>query len=230
MIDLRNSCAVSGLKSLEAESIDMIFTDPPYRTISGGSGPTSIMHNRPSGMLSKNDGKIFQHNNVGFDDYLPELFRVLKSGSHMYLMVNFLNLETAMFAIRTAGFDIHNLLIWRKNNSTPNRWYMKNVEYVLFARKGKAKAIRNNGSKTCHDFKNIIGNKTHPTEKPVDLISHYIENSSNVGDLVLDPFFGTGSSAIAAVALGRRFVGFELGTEYFDVARDRLESLGFTIQ
>ena len=222
MIDIRNSCAISGIRLIEDKSVDLIVTDPPYRTISGGSGPTSAMHSRPSGMLCKNDGKIFEHNSVEFDEYLPDLFRVLKDDSHMYLMVNFLNLESAMSSVRSAGFGIHNLLIWKKNNATPNRWYMKNIEYVIFARKGKAKAIRNKGSKTCHDFNNIIGKKTHPTEKPISLISHYIENSSNTGDLVLDPFMGSGSSAVASASLGRRFLGFEIDEQYFSIAKERL--------
>jgi site-specific DNA-methyltransferase (adenine-specific) len=220
--DVMNGDATFLLKSIDSASIDLIVTDPPYRTISGGSGPTSHKHRRPAGMLSKNDGRIFEQNDVKFSDYLPELYRALKDRSHLYLMVNFLNLEEAMAEIRRAGFEIHNLLMWRKNNVTPNRWYMKNGEYVIFARKGKAKAINDKGSKTIHDFDNIIGSKSHPTEKPVDLLRFYIENSSKVGDTVLDPFMGTGSCGIAALVAGRNFYGFELDESYFNIANERL--------
>jgi len=179
-------------------------------------------------MLLKNDGKIFEHNDVEFSDYLPDLFRVLRTGSHMYLMVNFLNLEAALAATRAAGFGVHNLLVWHKNNVTPNRWYMKNVEYVIFARKGPAKAIHDKGSKTCHQFDNVRG-KSHPTEKPVDLLQHYIENSSDAGMEVLDPFMGTGSTGVAALRCERNFTGIEIDPAYFSVACARIdEELGLT--
>lgn len=220
-VDIACGDAVHLLGELPNESIDLIVTDPPYRTISGGSGPSSPIHQRPAGMLRKNDGKIFEHNALAFSEYLPELYRVLKSPAHLYLMVNFLNLEEALARTRAAGFDIHNLLIWEKNNATPNRWYMKNAEYVIFARKGPARAINGKGSKTCHKFDNVRS-KAHPTEKPVDLLRFYIVNSSDVGDVVLDPFMGAGSTGVAALVEGRRFMGFEIDPEYFDVAEARL--------
>jgi len=226
-LSLTHTCALNGLAALADSSIDLIVTDPPYPVISGGNTPqpNNLMHRRPAGMLSANDGKIFTHNDIAFRDYLPHLFRVLKSPGHMYLMVNFLNLEEAMAEIRRAGFGIHNLLVWKKNNATPNRWYMKNAEYVIFARKGAAKAINDKGSKTVHEFDNLTGNKTHPTEKPVALLMHYIDNSSQPGDLVLDPFAGSGSCAEACYNLGRRFVGFEIDEQYYGVAKARVGRL-----
>jgi site-specific DNA-methyltransferase (adenine-specific) len=210
------------LAELPDEGIDLIVTDPPYPVISGGSGPTSAMHRRPAGMLSKNDGRIFENNDLKFSDYLPDLYRVLKSPAHLYLMVNFLNLEAALNELRAVGFQIHNLLVWQKNNATPNRWYMKNVEYVIFARKGLARAINSKGSKTCHQFDNIIGNKTHPTEKPVALMRHYVENSSKAGDVVLDPFMGTGAVGVACKELERNFIGFEVDESFYKIATERL--------
>jgi len=223
-LDVTCGDALQLLAKIESGSVDLIVTDPPYRTISGGSGPTSRMHSQPAGMLSKNDGRIFDHNDVAFSDYLPHLFRVLKSPAHLYLMVNFLNLEMALAETRAAGFDVHNLLVWEKNNVTPNRWYMKNVEYVIFARKGPARAIADKGSKTCHRFSNVQ-NKAHPTEKPVELLKYYIANSSLPGDLVLDPFMGVGSTGVAALALGRRFLGFEIDPAYYAVAESRLDTV-----
>lgn len=123
---------------------------------------------------------------------------------------------------RECGFQLHNLLVWKKNNATPNRWYMKNCEFTLFLRKGSAKTINNVGSKMVHEFNNIIGNKTHPTEKPVDLMKFYIENSSNNGDIVFDPFCGTGASMVAAKELGRQYVGCEIDKEYHSIATNRL--------
>lgn len=121
-----------------------------------------------------------------------------------------------------AGFKIHNLLVWEKNNATPSRWYMKNAEFTLFLRKGKAKRINNVGSKMVHRFNNILGNKDHPTEKPVELMKFYIENSSNMGDVVLDPFMGAGSTGIACMECHRNFIGIEIDGRYFDTARNRI--------
>ncbi len=221
---MHNGNAMELLTTLDDSSVDLIVTDPPYRTISGGSGPTSRMHRRPAGILSKNDGRIFAHNDVAFSDYLPEMFRVLKSPGHLYLMLNFLNLEAGLAEVRAAGFDVHNLLIWQKNNVTPNRWYMKNVEYVIFARKGPARAINDKGAKTCHAFDNVRG-KTHPTEKPVALMEHYVLNSSLPGDVVLDPFMGTGSTGVAAVKNGRLFIGAEIDPDYYSVAVQRISEV-----
>lgn len=213
--------ATDVLSSLPDDSVDLVVTDPPYRTISGGSGPAKNGHRRPSGMLTRNDGRIFAHNDVRFSDYLPEVFRVLKSPGHLYLMLNFLNLEQGMAEVRAAGFEVHNLLVWQKNNATPNRWYMKNAEYVIFARKGPARAINDKGAKTCHAFDNVRG-KSHPTEKPVALMEYYVLNSSLPGDVVLDPFMGTGATGVAAVQNKRLFVGAEIDQTYFAIARRRI--------
>ena len=100
---------------------------------------------------------------------------------------------------------------------------MKNCEFTLFLRKGKAKFIHNCGSKQIHQFKNIIGNKSHPTEKPVELMKFYIENSSNTGDVVLDPFMGAGSTGIACMECRRNFIGIEIDERFFEIAEKRLK-------
>ena len=74
-----------------------------------------------------------------------------------------------------------------------------------------------------HNFDNIIGNKQHPTEKPVDLMKFYVENSSNTGDIVLDPFMGSGSTGVACKELNRNFIGIELDDSYFDIGVNRIK-------
>jgi site-specific DNA-methyltransferase (adenine-specific) len=140
-------------------------------------------------------------------------------------MVNFSNLFYLQKSVIDAGFKIHNLLIWQKNNNTPSQYYMKNCEYIIFARKGKAKWINDiGGSKTVHSFNNILGNKVHPTEKPVELMEFYIKNSSNENEIILDPFMGSGSTGVACVNTGRNFIGCELDKGYFDIAEKRIDS------
>jgi len=207
------------LKKLKSESFNLLLTDPPYKVISGGSGGKGS----PCGMLSKNDGKIFTHNDINFDEWVPECYRVLKPNSHAYIFTNLLNLRALMDACEKAGFKIHNILVWEKNNATPNRWYMKNCEFVLFLYKGKAKSINDCGSKMVEKYDNIIGTKTHETEKPVDLLKRYILNSSEEDDWVLDPFAGSGSTAVAALNCNRKVFTIEIDSKYIPNIKNRLK-------
>ena len=216
-----NADSIEVMKNMESECIDLLVTDPPYKTITGGdsNGKNS---ERPKGMLSGNR-KLFAHQNIKISDWMSEVYRVLKQASHAYIFTNVLNLSEMLNESQKVGFKLHNLLCWQKNNCTPSQYYMKNCEYVLFLRKGKAKYINDiGGSKTVHQFDNIIGNKTHPCEKPVDLLKFYIRNSSNENDIIFDPFCGTGSTLVAAKELSRQYLGYEIDEEYFDIAVDRL--------
>src|SRR5574344_1948991 len=220
-----NADSIEAMKNMESECVDLLVTDPPYKTITGGdsNGANSV---RPKGMLNGNR-KLFAHqNNIKISDWMPKVYKCLKESSHAYIFTNSLNLNEMLNEALKAGFKLHNILVWEKNNCTPSQYYMKNCEYVLFLRKGKAKWINDiGGSKTVHQFNNIIGNKTHPCEKPIDLLKFYIANSSNPEDIVFDPFMGTGSTMFAAKELGRNYLGYELETEYFDIAVKRMSDL-----
>lgn len=210
------------MKDIPDGSVDMILTDPPYKTITGGD-KNSSKHKRPQGMLSGNR-KLFKYQKIDISSWIPALYHALKDGGHCYIFTNSLNLTEMLVESQKCGFKLHNLLVWEKNNCTPSQFYMKNCEYVLFLRKGKAKWINNIGdSKTVHKFNNIIGKKKHPTEKPTELLEFYIKNSSNSGDVVLDPFMGSGSTGVACVKTGRNFIGIELDEKYFNIAKERIE-------
>ena len=211
--------ALDVLRGLDGGSVDCIITDPPYPTISGGKGGTG---DRPSGMLAKNDGKIFEHNSLRARDYMHDLFRVLRDPGHVYVMTNFLNLEETMKQMRMVGFGLHNLLVARKQNATPNRWYMKNVEYTILGRKGAAFQINDCGSMTCHDWTNPVGKKLHETEKSVELMQGYVENSTQPGETVLDPFMGAGATGVACQRVNRNFIGIEIDQTYYSTACDRM--------
>lgn len=222
-INLMNGDCLEKMKEIPDKSVDMVLTDPPYRVISGGKDRSTFAKNWKGSILEDNDGKIFKHNNILAHEWMPEIYRVLKDNSHVYIMVNFLNLPGFMKELQSSGFDLHNLLVWEKSNATPNRWYMKNCEYVIFARKGKAKPIHNMGSKTVHQFDNISKNKNHPTEKPVSLLEMYLANSTATGETILDPFMGSGSTGVACKNLNRNFIGIERDEKYFEIAKNRIE-------
>lgn len=223
--EVYNIDAIKALKELEDNSIDLVVTDCPYSVISGGT-KSKWKSGYPTSVLSKNDGKIFEHNDISLSDWVPEVYRVLKEDSDFYCMINVLNLEELLTVARECGFKLHNVLVWHKNTANANRWYMKNCEFTCYFYKGQAKTIENPGSKQVHEFNNIVGDKVHPTQKPIDLMKFYISNSShNENDIVLDPFCGSGSTLIAAKELGRNYLGFEIDEKYYNISKEMLNGV-----
>lgn len=195
----------------------------------GNSYMTDSNHVSLCGMLNDYDpttytrqGKLFKHNDIKFSEWLPEVYRVLKDQTHCYIMVNARNYMELQQEAEKVGFQFQQMIIWAKNNSTPNKYYLNSFEIILMLRKGKAKNINNMGTKNILFVPNIMGNKKHPTEKPEALMKILIENSTQPNDLVLDPFMGAGSTGLAAKHLGRRFIGIEIDEKYCNIAKDRI--------
>lgn len=224
MLKLYNKDALDLLKEIDSNSIDLIVTDPPYRVgprgNAGGSG----------GMFQKKvnmNGKVFTHNDIEFKEYLPEFYRILKDGTHLYLMVNHFNLIEALNVATQCGFHFTKSLIWDKGNKIMGQFYMSQFEYILFFRKGKGKKINNCGTSDIiavpnKKTKDVDGSNLHDTEKPVELLEILIGNSTQPGELVLDPFMGIGSAGIASKNLERDFIGCELDKKYFEIAKNRI--------
>lgn len=236
------------LKQLPDESIDLVCTDCPYRIIGGGCATGTygnLRQDAPAGVLFRGcgkcakkwetmgqldenyanvkSGKMFDNNEIKFEDWLPEVYRVLKDGTHCYIMVNGRNLAELQKQAEKVGFKYQNLLVWEKGNATPNKFYLNACEFILMLRKGGERWINDMGQKTILKVPNIIGNKKHPTEKPVELMEILIANSTNENDIVLEPFAGAGATCIAAKNLKRRFIGIEIDEQYATVANERLE-------
>lgn len=208
------------MKEIPDESVDLIVTDPPYKIIKGGCTNKAV---RLKGANIENlkNGNIFSENKINFSDWLPLMYKSLKNKSHCYIMVNDRNLKDLITEAEKVGFKILNILVWKKNVHSPNRYYLKNCEFIVFLRKGNAKNINNMGTYSVLEV-NSIKNKKHPSEKPVELMEILIQNSSNENDIVLDPFMGVGSTGIACQNTKRNFIGFELDEKYFKIAKERL--------
>lgn len=172
--------------------------------------------------VSKN-GNVFENNDIEFSEWLPDVYRVLKEGTHAYIMINGRNFCELQNEAENSGFRFQNLLVWDKGNKTPNRYYMQQCEFVLLLSKGAARNINDMGTGNLFSIPNPVGNKTHPTEKPVKLMRQLIENSTNVNEIILDPFMGTGSSVVAAVHCQRQYIGIELDEKYFTIAKQRVD-------
>ena len=226
MIKLLQGDCLELMKNIPDESIDLIVTDPPYKVSSRGNAGNT------GGMLQKKinmSGNVFTYNDIDCDEYAPEFYRVLKDGSHCYVMTNHINLIHMLNTFTDCGFHFIKSLIWDKGNKIMGQFYMSQFEYILFFRKGRGVKINNCGTSDILSIPNIKtkdknGNNIHDTEKPVDLMRILIDNSSKEGETVLDPFMGVGGAGVACKKLNRNFIGMELDENYFKIAKERIEN------
>lgn len=246
---LYNEDCLKVMAGFRDDFFDLVVTDCPYHIVSGGCTNDAVKigrsrkreahggcyvgdtnHVNLGGIFNEfdelrytKDGKLFKHNEIKFSEWLPEVYRVLKPNSHCYIMINPRNLKDLQIEAEKAGFIFQNLIVWDKGNSLPNKYYLNSYELILMLRKGKAKNINNKGTKNILRVPNIIRNKQHPTEKPVELMQILIENSSEPYDYVLDPFMGVGGVGVACMRSDRLFYGIEIDKKYFDVAESRIK-------
>ena len=224
-----NKDCLGVLKNIPNESVDLIATDPPYPTTSRGSAGNS------GGMLQKDinkKGKVFTYNNINCKEYAPEFYRVLKDGSHCYVMTNHINLIDMLNTFTNIGFHFIKSLIWDKGNKIMGQYYMSQFEYILFFRKGRGKRINNCGTSDILSIpnkktKDKDGKNIHDTEKPIELMEVLVNNSSQENELVLDPFMGVGSTGLACIKNNRNFIGIEIDENYFNIAKSRLEEFNY---
>ncbi len=196
-----------------------VCTDPPYKLTSGGKNGGGM-----SGgwMTDYDNGGSPVDCDIDWKDFMPLLFASMDRG-HAYIMANNRNVHPMLNAAEAAGFGFHNILVWNKRSATANRWYMKNLEFVGFFFKGNAFPINNCSSNQYIEMPQR-DESNHPTEKPIDLMAHYIGNSTQPGEVVLDPFLGSGTTGVAARQLGRDFVGIESNEKHFHAAEKRISS------
>lgn len=220
-----NDC-LTVMKNIPDGFIDLIVTDPPYPvTKKGCAGNTGGMMKTKKTM----QGKIFTHNDIDCEKYAPEFYRILKDGSHCYVMSNHVNLIKMLNTFTNAGFHFIKCLIWDKGNKLMGRFYMSQFEYILFFRKGKGVKINNCGTSDILSVpnkktKNDDGKNLHDTEKPIGLMKILIDNSSQENGIVLDPFMGIGTTGIACMKSNRKFIGIEIDDTYFKIAKNRIEN------
>ena len=201
------------LRRLPGESVDLLLTDPPY-----GMRYRSSHRSRP--IVGDEDLSWFR-------PFIREAFRVLRPDTHAYLFCNEYGLATFRAEMAAAGFKVKRLLVWVKDQHTAGDLhgdYANRTEYLLFGHKGRR---RLNGRRDTNVlfFKRAGRRRDHPTEKPEAMLRYLIEKSSSPGELVLDPFAGSGTTCRAAKDLGRRFLGIEVDPVYAAIGRRRLARL-----
>lgn len=223
---LINDDCLNVIKNIPNNSIDLIATDPPYPTTSRGNAGNS------GGMCQTKlftEGKVFKHNSIDCSQYAHEFYRILKDGSHCYVMTNHVNLIKMLNTFINNGFHFIKCLIWNKGNKIMGQYYMSQFEYILFFRKGKGIKINHCGTSDIlsvpnNKVKDVNGKNLHDTEKTVELMKILIDNSSQPDEIVLDPFMGIGSTGMACKQLNRQFIGIEIDEDYYNIATQRINN------
>lgn len=220
MIDLRHGDCLELMKSIPDGSVNLVVTDPPYKMTKRGKSC------RPNWMPNNMGDNVFKGEIPPTSEWLSQCYRVLNDG-HLYIFTNTVSLQETLNSATDVGFKLHNIISMIKDTGMPNRWYYKQTELILFLRKGKAKPINDY---TSRDNVKVImpklsTGKLHITEKPLSIIETLVSNSSNKGELVLDPFMGSGTTGVACKNLGRNFIGMELDDRYFEIAKNRINNI-----
>lgn len=213
MIDLFKDDAVSWLKTLPDGSVDLVVTDPPYESLEKHRKIGTTTRLKVSNASSNEWFSIFP--NDRFDSLLTEIYRVLKKNSHFYIFCD----QETMFVLKPigerVGFKFWKPIVWNKMAIGMGYHYRAKYEFILFFEKGKRK-LNSMSIPDVLDFKRIRGG--YPTEKPIELLELLIGQSTVPDDVVVDPFFGSGSALIAALNINRSALGCDIS----DAAHDYL--------
>jgi site-specific DNA-methyltransferase (adenine-specific) len=209
--------AVLWLRQLASESVDLAITDPPYESLEKHRAigtTTRLKHSKSS---SNNWFQIFP--NQRFPELFAEMYRVLKKNSHFYLFCDQETMFVAKPLAESAGFKFWKPLVWDKRKIGMGYHYRSRYEFILFFEKGKRK-LNDLGIADVIECPRIA--KGYPTEKPASVSEVLIRQSSEAGNMVIDPFMGSGSVGVAAVSLGRRFMGTDICDEAIALTEQRI--------
>jgi len=237
---------VAELAKLPDRSVDLVFADPPYNLQLGGD----LLRPDNSKVDAVDDHWDQFSSFAAYDaftrDWLGQCRRVLKDDGSLWVIGSYHNIFRVGVAVQDLGFWVLNDVIWRKTNPMPNfkGTRFTNAHQTLIwaakSRAGKRYTFNYDAMKMANDelqmrsdwtlplctgderIKTADGAKAHPTQKPEALLHRLILASSKPGDVVLDPFFGVGTTGAAAKRLGRRFVGIEREADYVELARARI--------
>lgn len=251
--ELLNGDSFKLLKKIEAKSIDFIFADPPYFLSSGGiscqAGKQVLVDKGEWDLTKSIEDKLKFHRK-----WIGLCRDVLKDDGTIMISSTLHSVYAIGVALEMEGFSIINNIIWRKTNPAPNlacRCLTHSTETIIWARKqlttkkkGKHyfdySAMKElNGGKQMKDvwdiepeiFESSTTTKKekkhgkHPTQKPIALLERLITMASKEGDLVLDPFNGSGTTGIVAYTLKRKYIGLELDKEYLELTLKRFKEI-----
>lgn len=244
-------CVEIMAKQIGKESVDLIFADPPYNLSGNGlhwkgskTGGDWYMVNEEWDRMSTPEYLQFTRKWIG------GAHRILKQGGSIYISCTYHNISEVMIVLKQLGFKINNVITWQKTNAMPNmtrRVFTHSTEFIVWAVKGKGWVFNYEELKKLNPEKQKDGSlkqmrdvwqlplvqgkerirgkdnrAVHPTQKPEEMLRRIILASSNTGDIVLDPFLGSGTTTYVAKKLRRNWIGIEKDREYFKVAENRM--------
>src|SRR3954466_12849933 len=220
-LHLTKGDAVSWLLKEPDASVDLVITDPPYES-SGQHRAIGTTTRLKHSKASSNDWfTIFP--NARFGELFSEIHRVLKRDTHFYLLCDAETMFVAKPEAERAGFRFWKPIVWDKCSIGMGYHYRARYEFVLFFEKGKRR-LNDLGVADIISIPRIRGG--YPAEKPPEVAEVLIRQSTEAGQVVIDPFMGSGSVGIAAGRLGRRFLGNDLNPEAVVIAGQRLREFG----
>lgn len=220
-----NADCLQVMRDMPNECVSCIVTDPPYKIRARGQTGLGGLYKGEESLK----GHVFEHDSIDIEDYIGLLYKVLKEGGHAYIMCNGFNFLHFLDVIRKSEFIFCKMLIWDKQNVIANQYYMNSFEYIFFLYKDKAVPINNCGTSDILRFantktKDVHGNNIHNSQKPISLFQCLIESSTQEGELVLDPFIGSGTTALACMRSKRHYIGCDIDPKYYKVALERIDN------
>ena len=213
--------AVNWLRELPTESVDLVVTDPAYESLEKHRAVGTTTRLKHSKSSSNDWFRVFP--NERFGELFAEVFRVLKPDTHFYLFCDAETMFVAKPEAERAGFKFWKPLVWDKQTIGMGYHYRARYEFILFFEKGKR---RLNDLGVADIITEPRIHRGYPAEKPVKVSEIVISQSSQPGDVVADPFMGSGSVGVAALRLGRRFLGTDLNPEAVHLTGQRLRQHG----
>ena len=224
MYKLINGNAIEIMKTLKDESIDAIITYPPYNISRDNNFATMGRAGIDFGEWDKD---------FDLTSWIKVAEPLLKKGGNIVIFNDWKNMTNITQSLEENGFDVKDLIRWKKTNPMPrnrDRRFITDYEVAVWAVKKGAKWTFNRLSET-YEIPEILGRLTpksekiyggHPTQKPIYVMKWLIERLTNEGDVVLDPFMGSGTTGVACKELNREFIGIELDEKYYNIAYNRI--------
>ncbi|MDD3688096.1 MAG: site-specific DNA-methyltransferase [Bacteroidales bacterium] len=243
--------------SIEEETVDLIFADPPYNLSGNGLKWTN---NKTGGnwyMVNEKWDKMTAPEYLKFTrKWIGGCHKALKNGGSLYVSCSYHNVSEVMIVMKQLQFKINNIITWQKTNAMPNmtrRVFTHSAEFVVWGVKGEKwifnydelrklnpERQKDGSLKQMRDvwqlplvqgrerIRGENGRALHPTQKPEELLRRIIPASSNIGDLILDPFVGSGTTAVVAKKLGRNWIGIDNNLDYVKISEERIGKISGT--
>lgn len=228
-INLIKEDALSFMEEIPSNSIDLIFTDPPYWTLNKwrNVGTTTRLGGNKD-KDKQDDSKWFETIDEEYlFKFMCECYRVLKNDRHALIMCDGQTLKWVLGYAEEADFNYYKPLIWDKVSQGMGYHFRSRHEFIVLLDKGKNRQPKNLSLPDIITIPMVKGG--YPTEKPVGLPKLFIEQYTEVGETVLDPFMGSGSTIIAARELNRFAIGIDISDSAHEITNKRIEEFNNTL-